>query len=184
MGPHIHAAFSWPAPVQTGAPSTSIAARDDGPDLVPPREVNPSARPSTALTHILVVTPVCLIGRGLEEILRKACPGCRVTVVVTDLSSCSLPEVDAQLVLVYVDRSAPISTIPARCAAASIPILLLYPDDDVEAALEALRCGFGGLFPITESAEMLVAAIHTLLAGNTFGPPSLLQHYLRQRTGA
>ena len=70
---------------------------------------------------------------------------------------------------------------PAPCAEnsrAAPPVLAILTNDDAPEALRYFQAGYRGVFPSTERAETLIAAIQVLLAGCFFCPSSLVCEYL------
>ena len=58
--------------------------------------------------------------------------------------------------------------------AADVPVLLLSDLDDLDEALEALRCGVRGFVPASFESQVAMAVLDLVQAGGTFFPPDAL----------
>ena len=140
------------------------------------------AKPGSQLLSVGLIDPKALTRLSISETLAKALPE-YVTIAV---SSCEeLLEMRSKprswvLVIIHT-RSAQLTDVWIqntlefiRRHLAGTPVALLSDRDDVENALEALKCGVRGFISTSLEAELAIAAFRLIGAGGTFIPTDAL----------
>jgi DNA-binding NarL/FixJ family response regulator len=123
---------------------------------------------------IAIIEPTVLVRESLVELIDEALPHLSArpaTLTLQDL----LRDASVALIIKRTDSGEPIDLAPlAVSSRAAPPVLVIVTNDDAREALRYFQAGYRGVFPSTEKAETLIAAIQVLLAGCYFCPSSFV----------
>jgi DNA-binding NarL/FixJ family response regulator len=149
-------------------------ARLPGSDTAQARFQQPEGQP-----HIIsIVEPTILVRESLVQLIDEAFPHFSARPSTSTLKDL-LRDSSVALIIKRSKSGEPID--PAPCAEdsrAAPPVLAILANDDASEALRYFQAGYRGVFPSTERAETLMAAIQVLLAGCFFCPSSFVCEYL------
>ena len=153
-----------------GGAGSLACAQLPGSDTAQARSQQPEATPRI----IAIIEPTLLVRESLVQLVDEALPHFSArpsTLTLQDL----LRDASVALIIKRSDSGEPIDPAPrAVSSQASPPVLAIVPNDDAREALRYFQAGYRGVFPSTEKAATLIAAIQVLLAGCFFCPSSFV----------
>jgi DNA-binding NarL/FixJ family response regulator len=127
---------------------------------------------------VLVIGRNDLMRRGLSSIAERGgfevLAECTTPMAALDV----LSRTGADVAVLDADPGDP-SPANISALAEACPLLVLVPDGDMAAVLEALQAGAGGCVSRSSPADVLLAEIHVAAHGETVIPRSLAQDLLR-----